>query len=158
MNMASGWPLEQLRQTMPVELVHLEMEVLPQIDSTNSELMRRARDGRVAPVLLVAERQTAGRGRLGRHWFSAAQDNQAPQTVPCLTFSIGLPLMPLDWSGLSLAVGLSIVQSLHPALRLKWPNDVWLERRKLGQGVGVGVGGGEGLSVPPLWAQCLRGG
>lgn len=169
MNMASGWPLEQLRQTMPTELAHFEMEVLPQIDSTNSELMRRARDGRVAPVLLVAQRQTAGRGRMGRHWFSAVQDSRAPQRVPCLTFSIGLPLMPLDWSGLSLAVGLSIVQSLHPALRLKWPNDVWLEQRKLagilvetasfGQGryvvVGVGLNiarpASAGLATEPAW-------
>jgi BirA family biotin operon repressor/biotin-[acetyl-CoA-carboxylase] ligase len=48
-----------------------------------------------------------------------------------LTFSLGLPLQPADWSGLSLAVGLSVVQSLHPALKLKWPNDVWLDDRKL---------------------------
>lgn len=131
MNMAPGWRLEQLRQAMPTELAHLELEVLPQIDSTNSELMRRARAGRMAPVLLVAEQQTAGRGRMGRHWFSAAPDGRAPQTIACLTFSLGLSLTPLNWSGLSLAVGLSIVQSLHPALRLKWPNDVWLEQRKL---------------------------
>lgn len=131
MNMAPGWPLEQIRQVMPVELGHFELEFCPEIDSTNSELMRRARAGRMAPVLLVAERQTAGRGRLGRQWFSAAPDSQTPQTVPCLTFSLGLPLAPLNWSGLSLAVGLSIVQSLHPALSLKWPNDVWLEQRKL---------------------------
>lgn len=131
MNMAPGWLLEQIRQAMPAELAQFDLEFCTEIDSTNSELMRRARNGRVAPVLLVAERQTAGRGRMGRHWFSTAPDGRAPQTIPCLTFSLGLPLAPLNWSGLSLAVGLSIVQSLHPALTLKWPNDVWFQQRKL---------------------------
>lgn len=173
MNMATDWPLEQLRHAMPTASPPFEVEVLPQIDSTNSELMRRARNGWVTPVLLVAERQTAGRGRMGRHWFSAVQDSRAPQTVPCLTFSIGLPLMPLDWSGLSLAVGLSIVQSLHPGLRLKWPNDVWLEQRKLagilietasfGQdrylvvGVGLNIArpASAGLTTEPAWLREL---
>ena len=69
--------------------------------------MRRARAGRTEPVLLVAEQQTAGRGRLGRGWHSGAGDS--------LTFSLGLPLAPADWSGLSLAVGVSLAESLHPA-------------------------------------------
>lgn len=173
MSMAPGWPLEELRQAMPAGLLDFEVEILALIDSTNSELMRRARDGRVAPVLLVAEQQTAGRGRMGRHWVSALPGTQALQSIPCLTFSLGLPLTPLDWSGLSLAVGLSIVQSLHPALRLKWPNDVWLEQRKLagilietasfGQDrylvVGVGLNierpNSAGLTTEPAWLREL---
>ena len=99
------------------------VEVLPEIDSTNSELMRRARAGRTEPVLLVAAQQTAGRGRLGRNWES--------DTGSALTFSLGLCLSPTDWSGLSLAVGLSVVESLHPALKLKWPNDCWFDERKM---------------------------
>ena len=100
------------------------VEVLAQIDSTNTELMRRARAGQTAPTLLVAERQTAGRGRLGRDWHSAT----APQdgALASLTFSLGMALPAMDFSGLSLAAGLAVVQSLHPALRLKWPNDVWV--------------------------------
>lgn len=173
MNMVPGWPLEQLRQALPTELAEFELEVLPQIDSTNSELMRRAHNGRRAPVLLVAERQTAGRGRMGRQWFSTMPDSRAPQTVPCLTFSIGLPLTPLNWSGLSLAVGLSIVENLHPALRLKWPNDVWLEQRKLagilietasfgrdrylviGVGLNIERPSSTGLATQPAWLQEL---
>ena len=57
--------------------------------------------------------------------------------------SLGLPLAPADWSGLSLAVGLSVAQSLQPQLPvpgserprigLKWPNDLWIDGdRKLG--------------------------
>lgn len=110
------------------------VEVLPQIDSTNSELMRRAHAGQLEPVLLVAERQLAGRGRMGRQWFSGGNANAAgEQSTPnaSLTFSLGLRLSPSEWSGLSLAVGLSLVQSLHPDLRLKWPNDIWWQDRKL---------------------------
>jgi BirA family biotin operon repressor/biotin-[acetyl-CoA-carboxylase] ligase len=100
------------------------VEVLPSIDSTSSELMRRARNGLMEPVLLTAEQQTAGRGRLGKGWHSKPGQS--------LTFSIALPLAPSNWSGLSLAVGVSLAQRLHPEVRLKWPNDLWLQQRKLG--------------------------
>ncbi len=100
------------------------VEVLPSIDSTNTELMRRARAGQHAPVLLTAVEQTAGRGRRGRGWVSAPGDS--------VSFSVGVPLQPRDWSGLSLAVGASLVTSMPPAVRLKWPNDLWWHDRKLG--------------------------
>jgi BirA family biotin operon repressor/biotin-[acetyl-CoA-carboxylase] ligase len=107
------------------------VEILPEVPSTNTELMRRARLGRADPLLLVAERQTAGRGRLGRSWSSHG-DGQAPEAHASLTFSLGLPLAPVDWSGLSLAVGLAVAHSLHPEVQLKWPNDLWVAGRKLG--------------------------
>eukprot|EP01034_Spumella_vulgaris_P035364 gene35364-43606_t len=98
--------------------------------------MRRARAGQTEPTLLVAEQQTAGRGRLGRVWQS--------DVGASLMLSLGLPLAPKDWSGLSLAVGVSVAESLQPTLPplqpghsprigLKWPNDLWLSGdRKLG--------------------------
>ena len=116
------WPAEDIWQSCVPLLPALTVEVLKEVDSTNSELMRRARSGLADPVLLVAESQTAGRGRLGRQWHAHAGD--------ALTFSLGLMLHPADWSGLSLAVGLSVVESLDPqgalGLGLKWPNDVWV--------------------------------
>jgi BirA family biotin operon repressor/biotin-[acetyl-CoA-carboxylase] ligase len=119
-----NWPAEAIWEAVAPSLPGFTVEVLAEIDSTNTELMRRARAGRTEPVLLVAEQQTAGRGRLGRGWASEAGAS--------LTFSLGLPLAPADWSGLSLAVGVSLAESLHPAVRLKWPNDLWLQQRKLG--------------------------
>lgn len=115
---------EQLWLAIEPLLPGFTVEVLPQVDSTNSELMRRARLGRTEPVLLVAQQQTAGRGRLGRQWHSQAGDS--------LTFSLALLLSPSDWAGLSLAVGVSLADALHPDIRLKWPNDLWLADRKLG--------------------------
>jgi BirA family biotin operon repressor/biotin-[acetyl-CoA-carboxylase] ligase len=114
-------------------------------------------------VLLVAEAQTAGRGRLGRTWHSAPGDS--------LTFSLALPLAPKDWSGLSLAVGVSVAESLDPSVGLKWPNDLWWHDRKLGGilietaafgaqryvviGVGVNIAprAADGLSTPPVGLQ-----
>ena len=108
------------------------IEKRQEIASTNSELMQRARAGDTRPTLLVAQHQTAGRGRMGRQWHD--------QTGDALMFSLGLTLEPVNWSGLSLAVGLSIANSLDPqqhlGLGLKWPNDLWLgplpRARKLG--------------------------
>ena len=118
------WPAETLWQAVEPLLPAFTVEVLPEIDSSNTELMRRLKAGRPEPILLVAEHQTAGRGRLGRHWHSTRGDS--------LTFSLGLPMQPVDWSGLSLAVGISLAESLDPTLGsdhhigLKWPNDLWL--------------------------------
>ena len=123
------WPLEAIWQAVAPTLEGFTLEALPQIDSTNTELMRRFRGSqgiapRPEPTLIVAEQQTAGRGRLGRNWQSRRGDS--------LTFSLGMPLHPVDWSGLSLAVGISIAESLDPGydgkarIGLKWPNDLWL--------------------------------
>lgn len=128
------WPAEALWEAVVPRLPGFSVEVLPSIDSTNTELMRRARAGLCDPTLLVAEQQTAGRGRLGRAWQS--------DMGASLMMSLGLPLAPADWSGLSLAVGVSVAESLQPVLPaagqlprvgLKWPNDLWITGdRKLG--------------------------
>jgi BirA family biotin operon repressor/biotin-[acetyl-CoA-carboxylase] ligase len=93
-------------------------------DSTNSELMRRAESGAPAGTVIVADSQTAGRGRRGRSWLSAPEAS--------LTFSLlwrfSGPLTRL--SGLSLAVGLGLARGLEQmgaqGVCLKWPNDVLL--------------------------------
>ena len=150
------WPAEAIWQQVYPHLPDFTVEVLPEIDSSNSELMRRARAGQNEATLLVAERQTAGRGRMGRVWQSQPGDS--------LTFSIGLSITPKDWSGLSLAVGLSLAEHLHPGVRLKWPNDLWFEDRKLG-GILVeaaSMGGrsqvvvGVGLNIRPRAADGLN--
>lgn len=115
---------ELIRQAIEPVLTGFTVEVAAQVDSTNSELMRRARLGRIEPVLLAALKQTAGRGRLGRRWESQAGES--------LTFSLGLVLQPSDWAGMSLAVGVCLADALHADIRLKWPNDLWLADRKLG--------------------------
>ncbi|HMA07273.1 MAG TPA: biotin--[acetyl-CoA-carboxylase] ligase [Ramlibacter sp.] len=167
--MAGGpslWPAEAIWEAVAPRAPGFTVEILPEIDSSNTELMRRARAGRMEPVLLVAERQSAGRGRLGRGWTSAPGDS--------LTFSLGLPLALRDWSGLSLAVGVSLAESLDPRIRLKWPNDLWLDDRKLagilietagtapspryavvGVGINLAVPAATGLATPPAGLREL---
>ena len=150
------WPAEALWEAVVPTLPGFTVEVLPEIDSTNSELMRRfkGRPGQPPqpePTLLVAEQQSAGRGRLGRSWQSRRGDS--------LMFSLSLPLQPVDWSGLSLAVGISVAESLEPPaagqprpvgwprIGLKWPNDLWLstpqgERKLAGILVETALGDG----------------
>ncbi len=118
------WPAEAIWQSVVPQWPGFTIEILPEIDSSNSELMRRTRQGPRDPVLLVAERQSAGRGRQGRAWVG--------EPGHALTFSIGLPYQPSNWSGLSLAVGLSLAESLGNDIQLKWPNDLWWHQRKLG--------------------------
>ena len=107
--------------------------------STNADLIGEVRAAAAAgalafaPRLLVAGHQSAGRGRHGRHWASAAGAS--------LTASWAWPFpATLDLSGLSLAVGVALAQALDPGgsrIGIKWPNDLML-------GAAMGVGTGEG--------------
>lgn len=136
----------------------LSLEVLPEIGSTNTELMARGRRGDTSTSLLAACRQTAGRGRQGRQWLASAGDS--------LTFSLGLPMrlddIPGGGSALSLAVGLAVAQAIEAGLRglpaqvntppigLKWPNDLWLKSRKLG-GILIEASPAPGLAEGQRW-------
>jgi BirA family transcriptional regulator, biotin operon repressor / biotin---[acetyl-CoA-carboxylase] ligase len=130
------WGARALWTQLEPLLPGLAVEVVESAASTNSDLLARGRiasaPGSVGrrqadtqPCLLVAERQLAGRGRLGRSWTS--------EPGASLTFSLALALAPRDWSGLSLAVGVALAEALQamavavsPRVALKWPNDLWL--------------------------------
>ena len=103
-----------------------DVDVLEICDSSNSELMRRAEQGAPGGMVVVADRQSAGRGRRGRTWLSAAEDS--------LTFSLlwRFAGSPTKLTGLSLAIGLAITRGLEKlgaqGVCLKWPNDVLLRQ------------------------------
>lgn len=138
-----NWPIEQLQQELASIWGPITVECLPTVDSTNSELQRRYKEAQqrfasirktegeqmaqmmsLPAMLLIAENQTAGRGRHGKVWQSHVESS--------LTFSIGIPVQISQWSGLSLVVGLAIAKALHPEIGLKWPNDLWLKAKKDG--------------------------
>lgn len=108
----------------------LTVEVADTLDSTSSELARRAAHGDVHRQLLVAEWQTAGRGRRGRAWTAVLGGS--------LTFSLGWRFArgAGDLSALPLAVGVALVRALEAAgfegIELKWPNDLIHGEAKLG--------------------------
>jgi BirA family transcriptional regulator, biotin operon repressor / biotin---[acetyl-CoA-carboxylase] ligase len=95
--------------------------VLPSTDSTNAEALRRLRL-QSAPFVVVAERQTAGRGRRGRAWVSPFAENLYYSLV--LRVEGGVTQL----EGMSLVVGLAIAQAVRAFgvknVGLKWPNDV----------------------------------
>lgn len=96
------------------------IERVTSCDSTNARLLARAAAGEPSALVLVAERQTAGRGRRGRVWESTPEGS--------LTFSILWRLAPEKLGGLSLALGLALLYALEKLgaqhLTLKWPNDL----------------------------------
>ncbi|MCX6919877.1 MAG: biotin--[acetyl-CoA-carboxylase] ligase [Verrucomicrobia bacterium] len=104
--------------------VRTEVELLPTVDSTNSEAERRLATGQEAPFGVLACAQSAGRGRLGRRWHSTLPGN--------LYLSLAFrPFIPPDrlkpftlWMGLALCAHIEARLGLR--LGLKWPNDLQL--------------------------------
>ncbi|WP_095080413.1 bifunctional biotin--[acetyl-CoA-carboxylase] ligase/biotin operon repressor BirA [Pseudomonas sp. Irchel s3h17] len=103
--------------------------VFDSIDSTNAEALRSIDRGVPAPFLVLAERQTAGRGRRGRKWVSPFAEN----IYYSLVLRIEGGMRQLE--GLSLVVGLAVMQTLRDlgitAAGLKWPNDVLVGEKKI---------------------------
>lgn len=122
------WPLqmldeEKIRTLLPAPLVDSlgALEVHWELDSTSSELQRRGA-GAGDLSIVMAESQTAGRGRRGRQWLSPPGLNLY---LSCIKrFEHGFAAL----SGLSLAVGVMVVRALEDlgiaGAGLKWPNDI----------------------------------
>ncbi len=102
-----------------------DLEILPEVDSTNRYLMERSQGG----IACFAEFQSAGRGRRGRRWHSPFGSNIYLSVSWHFEHSTGTV------SGLSLAVGIWIADALRQAgveeIQLKWPNDILHRGRKL---------------------------
>ena len=95
--------------------------------STNDDARALARSGAPEGTVVLASRQTSGRGRLGRAW-------ESPEGGAYLSFVLRPPVAPAHVASLALAVALGVargLESLGVAPRLKWPNDVLLGEGKL---------------------------
>lgn len=124
-----------------------DVTVVPQTGSTNADLLEQARAGAAEGLVLVAEEQTAGRGRLGRAWSAPAR---AALTFSVLLRPAGVPPSQLGWLPLltGVAVATAVRDQTGVAASLKWPNDVLVGEGKLagilaeahGDAVVVGVG------------------
>ena len=122
------------RSTLDAELVDAEslwtrVDVVAETGSTNADLAQAARDGAPAGSVLVADHQSAGRGRMGRTWT-------APPGTGIAMSVLVRPAVPLErWTWLPLLAGLAVSDGIRqetdlPA-DLKWPNDVLLLGRKV---------------------------
>jgi BirA family biotin operon repressor/biotin-[acetyl-CoA-carboxylase] ligase len=105
------------------------VEVVEQAGSTNALVAERARAGEPAGLVVVAEEQTAGRGRLDRSWVSP------PRAGLTLSALVRPDLPPARWPWLPLVTGLAVATALRERAELdawlKWPNDVLVDGRKV---------------------------
>jgi BirA family biotin operon repressor/biotin-[acetyl-CoA-carboxylase] ligase len=114
----------QRRKTLRGAIVHRDT-----IDSTNRLAAELARDGAAEGTVVVAEQQTAGRGRLGRSWVSPARLNLYASIV------LRPAMPPLEVPRLTLVAGIAVAQAIAESAALapeiKWPNDVLLGGKKV---------------------------
>jgi BirA family biotin operon repressor/biotin-[acetyl-CoA-carboxylase] ligase len=99
------------------------------VDSTNAEALRMLHSGAATPFVVLAESQTGGRGRRGRVWASP------PARNIYYTLALKVSSGPQGLSGLSLVIGLAVLQALRRAglenVGLKWPNDIYAGGKKI---------------------------
>lgn len=112
-------PLDRDRLAAPpAGRLRYSVEVVDRAPSTNALVAERARAGAAEGLVVVAEHQTAGRGRLDRSWHTPARS--------ALTFSVLLrpDAAPDRWPWLPLLTGVAVHDAVGGGVRLKWPNDV----------------------------------
>ena len=127
-----------------------EIRVIRETGSTNADLLAEARAGAAEGLVLVAETQTAGRGRLDRSWSSPPR---AALTASVLLRPAAVPPAARAW--LPLLTGIAVAAALRDeagvSAGLKWPNDVLVADRKiagiLAEAYGDAIVAGVGLNV-----------
>lgn len=117
-----------------------------EIDSTNEEARRRAAVGERGPLWITARRQTAGRGRRGRAW-------ETPEGNLAATLLVAPGVPAPEAAGLSFVAALAVydlVTAYAPRsiVRVKWPNDVLIDGKKVA-GILLESGGEAGVGVLP---------
>jgi BirA family transcriptional regulator, biotin operon repressor / biotin---[acetyl-CoA-carboxylase] ligase len=160
----------ELRETLVIPGgLWRDVRVVAETGSTNSDLLAEARSGLAEGAVLVAEAQTAGRGRMGRHWVSPPGSS--------LTFSVLLrpaAVPPASRGWMPLLAGVAVARAVRAETRvdawLKWPNDVQVNGAKLAGilaeqagdaivvGIGINVSGGrDELPVAGATSLALEG-
>lgn len=159
----------RLRRALVDAGVWRAVEVVERTSSTNADLAAAARNGEAAGLVLLAEEQTSGRGRLERRW-------EAPPRACILGSVLIRPATPpSSWPLVGLLAGVAVAEAIRSVVELpavlKWPNDVLLSGRKVagilaervddalvvGIGVNVSVRADE-LAVPTATSIVLAGG
>jgi BirA family biotin operon repressor/biotin-[acetyl-CoA-carboxylase] ligase len=123
--------------------------IFDEIDSTNEEARRRAAAGERGPLWIWAKRQTAGRGRRGRAWASPEGNLMATLLV-----APGVPAV--EAARLSFVAALAVrdlvaAYAARAAVRVKWPNDVLVDGKKIA-GILLESSGQEGVDIVPWLA------
>ncbi len=116
----------KLNLTEPAQSFYYCIEYFAELGSTNTYLLNKASHADISGRVCVTDMQTKGRGRRGREWVAQFDD---------LTFSLAWRFNNIDLSGLSLVVGMAVINVLKKIgvsdCQLKWPNDVYSAQSKL---------------------------
>lgn len=131
---SESYRLPKSLQLLDPKIIHqlnspaVDLFVYEQLNSTNDQAKQLPYTNK--PIVVLAEQQTAGRGRLGRSWHSPFAENIMLTYLQQMTCEIG------ELSGLSLVVGLSTLKTLQAIapnlpLQVKWPNDVLCDQHKI---------------------------
>jgi BirA family biotin operon repressor/biotin-[acetyl-CoA-carboxylase] ligase len=120
--------VEAIRRRLTAGTVGRHLYVFAEVESTNATLRRLAREGAVEGTVVLADSQTAGRGRMGRPWFSPPGVNLYASVLFRPTFAAR------EAGRFGLIAGLAVSDAirelgLYPAI--KWPNDVLVGGRKV---------------------------
>jgi BirA family transcriptional regulator, biotin operon repressor / biotin---[acetyl-CoA-carboxylase] ligase len=117
------------RELVRADRVWTDLQVVAQTGSTNADLVASAQRGALAGSVLIADYQSAGRGRLGRAWTAP------PGSSIAMSALLRPAASPSRWTWLPLVVGLSVAEALRRTAGawavLKWPNDVLVGEQKL---------------------------
>lgn len=119
----------EIESYLPEDGMCQRVTCLETVDSTNSYAKKLAEQGEPEGTLVVAERQTAGRGRRGRYWESPSGENVF------MTLLLRPKLHPSRISGITLLAALALVRAVREMVsvkvEIKWPNDVVVEGKKI---------------------------
>ncbi|MFZ1746478.1 MAG: biotin--[acetyl-CoA-carboxylase] ligase [Nitrospirales bacterium] len=120
----------KLAALLPTKKFGETLYIFEELASTNAFAMEKAKNQALSGTVVLADRQTAGRGRLDRSWFSPGKSN----IYGSLLFVHETPIQYLGW--VPLMAGVAIAQALEQQasirIDLKWPNDLLIGGRKLG--------------------------
>ena len=124
---------EEIRSRLKARRFGRKIHCASVTESTNDDAIRRAKEGGEEGEVFIAERQTAGRGRLGRAWESPPGKNLY------LSILLRPPLRPVEALPMTLVVAASLHEAILPFLpaarrsdlKIKWPNDLYLGDKKL---------------------------
>ena len=120
---------KNLKQNLNCIHIGANIVFLPKIDSTNNLAKEYAKSNAPEGLVIVADSQTGGRGRMGKSWYSP------PKTGVYLSILLKPPLKTDQLSLITLVAGVSAIETInefsHQSANLKWPNDILINGKKV---------------------------
>ena len=121
---------DQIKRSLKTKIIGKEVLCYRTLGSTNNLAFRLAEGGSSEGTLIAADEQTKGRGRMGRSWYSP------PRLGLWMSLILRPDIPPFKAPGLSICAGLALAQAIVELTsldaRTKWPNDCYLNGRKVG--------------------------